>query len=98
MTTATATRSFTFEDNTTTIFPKLPDGKSIRVVIIRRKLTSSGGAVFHVCRNAGKWSYRIDYPFKSTTTRLARARFVAELRRMGASCEVWRMMAEWDIR
>jgi len=95
MTTATATRSFKFEDNTTTIYPKLPDGKSIRVVIIRRTLTSSGGATFHVCRNAGKWSYRIDYPFKPLTTRLTRSQFIAELRRMGGADEVGRLVAVW---
>jgi hypothetical protein len=68
---------------------------SIRVVIIRRKLVSSGGTVFHVCRNAGKWSYRIDYPYKSATTRLTRSKFIAELRRMGGGDEVWRLVAEW---
>ena len=92
----TATRSFTFEDNTTVVYPKLPDGKSIRVVIVRRKLISSGGTAFHVCRNAGKWSYRIDYPFKPATTRMVRSQFVAELRRMGGVNEIGRLMAEWN--
>jgi hypothetical protein len=58
-------------------------------------LTSSGGAVFHVCRNAGKWSYRINYPFKSVATWLARSQFIAELRRMGGTNEVGRLVAEW---
>lgn len=76
-------RTFRFEDESTVIYPRLPDGKTIRVVIIRRKVTSSTGAVFHVCRNAGKWSYRIDYPFKGKTTRVNEKKFVSELRRMG---------------
>ena len=77
--------SFRFEDQSTVIFPKLPNGKSIRVVIIRRTLTTNAGTVFHVCRNAGKWSYRIDYAFKKNqTTRMTKARFLNELRRMGA--------------
>ncbi len=63
-------RTFTFTDNTTTVYPKLPGGGTCRVVIIRRSLASSYGAVFHVCRNAGKWSFRIDYPFKKGTTRM----------------------------
>lgn len=96
MTTATATRKqFQFEDNSTVVYPKKEDGTSLRVVIIRRKLVSEGGATFHVCRNAGKWSYRIDYPFKPKTTRLSRAQFIAELRRMGGLHEVGRMVAEW---
>jgi len=88
-------RSFKFEDNTVTIFPKLPSGKSIRVIIIRRKLTSSTGAAFHVCRNAGKWSYRIDYPFKPKTTRMGRSKFIAEVTRMGGQNEVGRLAAQW---
>jgi hypothetical protein len=77
-------RKFRFEDESTVIYPKLPDGKSIRVVIIRRKVISSTGAVFHVCKNAGKWSFRIDYPFKSKTTRMKKKQFVNEVLRMGA--------------
>lgn len=88
-------KEFEFEDNTTHIYPKKPDGTTIRVTIVRRKLTSKGGAVFHVCLNAGKWSYRIDYPFKKTSTRMSRAKFIAELRRMGGLHEVGRMAAEW---
>lgn len=80
-----APKQFTFEDNTTVIFPKLPGGKSCRVVIIRRSVTSSHGTVFHVCRNAGRWSYRIDYAFQSKTTRMPRGKFIAELTRMGGA-------------
>ena len=92
----TASRSFKFEDNSTVIYPKLPDGTSCRVVIVRRKLTSDSGAVFHTCFNAGKWSYRIDYPFKSATTRLPRKQFVAELMRMGGVRHAGRMVAQWS--
>jgi hypothetical protein len=98
MTTATATiarKNFKFEEDNTVIYPKTKDGRSMRVVIIRRKLTSEGGAVFHVCLNAGKWSYRIDYPFKPQTTRMTRAKFIAELRRMGGLHEAGRMVAQW---
>ena len=77
-------RTFKFNDSSTVIYPKLPDGKSIKVTIIKRALTSSQGVTFHVCRNAGKWSCRIDYPFKRETTRVTRSKFVGELRRMGA--------------
>lgn len=94
MTTATKSK-FKFDDDTVFIYPKLPCGKSIRVTVVRRKLTSPGGAVFHVCLNAGKWSYRIDYPFKPATTRLARSKFIAELRRMGGANEVGRLCATW---
>ena len=92
---ATTARTFKYEDDSVTIYPKLPSGKSIRVVITRRKLTSSSGAVFHVCHNAGKWSYRIDYPHKSTTTRMPRKQFVAELMRMGGTPHAGRMVAQW---
>lgn len=94
MTTAAA-RTFKFEDDTTTIYPKKPDGTSVRVVIVRRKLTSDSGAVFHVCRNAGKWSYRIDYPFKPATTRMPRKKFVSELMRMGGTRYAGQMVAQW---
>lgn len=72
-----------FEDNTTCIYPKLPGGGSCKVVIIRHKLTCSDGAVFHVCRNAGKWSYRIQYPFQQKDTRMPVEKFLLELTRMG---------------
>jgi hypothetical protein len=75
-------------DRSTTIYPKLPNGQSCRVVIIRREMTKAApgkpGTTFHVCRNAGKWSYRIDYRFKEKTTRVTRSKFVEELKRMGA--------------
>ena len=96
MTTATATRTFTVEDNTIEIYPKLANGKSIRVVVIRRKLTSSDGVIFHICHNAGKWSYRIDYPFKSVTTRMCRKDFIAEIRRMGGANKVGLFCATWS--
>jgi hypothetical protein len=76
-------RTFTFEDVSTTIYPKLPSGQSIRVVIIRRRLTTNTGTVFHVCRNSGKWSFRIDYAYKDKTTRLTRTAWLKELHRMG---------------
>lgn len=93
--TAPARKEFTYEDDSTVIYPKLKDGSSIRVVVVRRKLTSPGGAVFHACLNAGKWSFRIDYPFKDKTTRMTRKQFVAELRRMGGLHEAGRMVAQW---
>jgi len=79
-------RTFEFEDNTVAVYPfsqKL--GKTIRVMIIRRDLRTSNGTVFHVCRNAGKWSYRIDYAFKPKTTRMDKKTFIAELTRMGGA-------------
>jgi len=78
-------KTFTFEDNSTTIYPKLPNGHSCRVVIIRRSVTSNHGSVFNVCRNAGKWSYRIDYAMQSKTTRMTKERFIAEVTRMGGA-------------
>lgn len=80
-----APRTFTFADDSVTIFPRLPNGQSCRVVIIRRTVTTSTGTVFHSVRNAGKWSFRIDYAFKAKTTRMPKAKFVAELTRMGGA-------------
>jgi len=60
-----------------------------------RKLpcTLGGGATFHVCKNAGKWSSRIDYKFKDKTTRMTRSKFISELRRMGADQYVPQLVA-----
>ena len=79
-----APRTFRFEDTSTVIYPKLPCGKSIRVVIIRRQVISSTGAVFSVVKNAGKWSYKIQYAHQPKPTRVRKAKFVSELKRMGA--------------
>ena len=76
-------RAFKFSDDTVSVYPKLPNGQSIKVTIIRRSLTSNRGSVFHVCRNAGKWYYRIDYAFKERTTRMNKRKFVGEVKRMG---------------
>jgi len=76
-------RTFTFADNSVVIYPKLPNGQTCKVVIIRRSITSNHGSTFHVCRNAGKWSYRIDYAYKAKTTRMTKERFIAEITRMG---------------
>jgi len=77
-------KSFQFADTSVEIFPRLPNGQSIKVVIIRRSVTCSHGGVFHVCRNAGRWSFRIDYAFSSKTTRMSKERFAREVTRMGA--------------
>jgi hypothetical protein len=77
-------RKFRFEDTSTVIYPKLPDGKSIRVVIIRRRVISSTGAIVSVVKNAGKWNYKIQYPYKTKPTRMKENQFVNELKRMGA--------------
>lgn len=58
-------REWVKADDTKVIFPKRPDGKSCRVVIVRRSVTlmipgRSKQTVFHACRNAGKWSYRVE--------------------------------------
>ena len=79
-----APRTFRFEDTSTVIYPKLPCGKSIRVVIIRRRVISSTGAIFSVVKNAGKWSYKIQYPYKTKPTQMKENQFVNELKRMGA--------------
>lgn len=80
-----APRTFAFADDSVTIYPKLPNGQSCRVVIIRRTITTNGGTVFHVVRNAGKWSFRIDYAFKAKTTRMSKDKFVSEITRMGGA-------------
>jgi hypothetical protein len=76
-------KTFQFQDTSVEIFPRLPNGQSIRVVIIRWSVTCSHGSTFHVVRNCGKWSYRIDYAFSSKPKRMTKARFVREIKRMG---------------
>lgn len=78
-------RTFSFRDDSTTIYPKLPNGQSCRVVIIRRMLASSHGATFHTCRNAGKWSYKISYPMKGKPVSVTKDRFLSELNRLGGA-------------
>ena len=80
-----APRTFTFADDSVTIYPKLPNGQSCRVVIIRRAVTTNHGTVFHAVRNAGRWSFRIDYAFKAKATRMPKAKFLSELTRMGGA-------------
>lgn len=77
-----------FEDTSVTIFPKLPSGKSCRVHIILRELIkriNGRPAIFKVCRNAGKWSYKITYAFKDKPTTVNAITFIKEAKRMGAS-------------
>lgn len=88
-----APRTFTFADNSVVIYPKLPNGQSCRVVIIRRSVTSSTGTVFHVVRNAGRWSFKIDYAFKSATTRVSKDKFLSELNRMGGISSITLLFA-----
>lgn len=76
-------RTFKFSDDSKILNPKIP-GKNINIINIKRTLTSSHGTVFHVSRNAGKWSCRIDYALKHETSRVSRDKFVKELIRLGA--------------
>jgi len=76
---------FTFINNDITIYPKLPSGQSCRVVIKRRNVISSNGAIISVCRNAGKWSYKITYAFSNKPTKLNHKQFVTEVTRLGAA-------------
>lgn len=79
-------RRFERNDATTTIYPKLPGGGSCRVVIIRRSISivtpGHKPTVLHICRNAGKWSYRIDYSRKSRTTSMRLQKLIDEAVRM----------------
>ena len=77
----TLVKTWAFEDNSTRIFPKV-NGKTIPVTIIKRVLTGSSGIKLYSCKNAGKWSFRIHYPFQLTATRMNLAKFVKEANRM----------------
>ena len=76
-------RTWSFEDTSTVIYPRGIDGRSMRVVIIRRLLTSNTGCRVSVCRNGGKWSFKIQRPFATKPTAMTKDRFASELQRMG---------------
>lgn len=76
-------RTWRFEDSSMVIYPRGIDGRSMRVVILRRSLTSNTGCVVSICRNAGRWSFKIQRPFASKPTSMNKATFMAELDRMG---------------
>lgn len=80
---APAVRTWRFEDSSMVIYPRGIDGRSMRVVILRRSLASSTGCVVSICRNANKWSYKIQRPFASKPTSIKKDEFMAELDRMG---------------
>jgi hypothetical protein len=65
------------------IYPRGIDGRSMRVVILRRTLKSNTGCVVSVCKNAGRWSHKILRPFATKPTSLNKEKFTAELERMG---------------
>ena len=78
-------RTFTIEDTSKTIYPKRANGQTCRVVIIRRSLISSHGAEFKICRNAGKWSYKVKPAMSKTYNTKTRREFVEALENAGAS-------------
>jgi hypothetical protein len=83
----TQTVSWDFDDQSKILFPKGRDGRSMRVVLLVRELRKSTGGgtptVFRVVRNAGKWSFKIQYQMSSKPTVMKAERFFAELERMG---------------
>lgn len=85
--------TWTFEDNSIAIYPKLANGQSVRVVIIRRKIIGSNGATLHACKNAGKWSFRINYAFSTKATRMSAKRFFEEGLRMGCGYLLTQMIS-----
>lgn len=86
-------RRYEFADDSTVLYPKGRDGKSMRVVLIRRSVTihypgSAKPTVYSVCRNAGRWSYKVQQSLKPEPIRLSRDRFLASARNMGVSQEL----------
>ena len=82
------TPTWTFTDNTVNVYPRGRNGKSMKVTIVRYQLTRStpvNSVNFHICRNCGKWGFRIDY--KHRTKRVSIRELHAEMRRMGATEE-----------